>query len=548
MGLHFQKFTGWRQKINWTLLIFLVLLLNVKLVIKLAAFLIIIFSQYRRVSLKEIAKQKHLYFYIGVISIAIINYMILPKTGGLNQVIAVGFGIALWCICIAASYYLFRIVQQDEAERLHNTIALFFILHIIMIVVNLTGIMIECGSVNPYTYKGLNQKYYISTGDFISGITFDSPVTTAMISAFSVLYFTYRRQFLLSLAGMVSLLIIASNLTNIFLAIILLYIFAFRTDRLQKSVILVQLFLLVVFTAKVSPQNNEYMGRFTYKMLGLTYDLPKKLETPELLKKTPDSLLTAENVRKKMAFLYIDSMSAVKATTATTTPFPTKISIVPMPGLQTTDSFYQFREEANVVAKKGKYNNFLSTYYTDTERDSLQKLYDWNKPGKWIAAKQISRYFKKHPTKLLTGAGTGNFSSRVALKTTSLGIAGNYPVKYSYIHPWFLNNHLFLYTYYHSQPQSKHAAENTPDSTYGQILSEYGIAGILVFLFFYFRFFLKRFRKLTYGLPVLIMILFAFFVEYWFEQLSIVILFELLLFVDMKSICQKTMRLEAQAT
>ncbi|MEI9943377.1 MAG: hypothetical protein WDN26_04080 [Chitinophagaceae bacterium] len=82
----------------------------------------------------------------------------------------------------------------------------------------------------------------------------------------------------------------------------------------------------------------------------------------------------------------------------------------------------------------------------------------------------------------------------------------------------------------------KHAAENTPDSTYGQLLSEYGIVGLLSFLVLYIGSFISRFRVLTFGLPILLLLLASFFTEYWFEQLSIVILFELLVLTDFKKI------------
>ncbi|MEI9943376.1 MAG: hypothetical protein WDN26_04075 [Chitinophagaceae bacterium] len=108
---------------------------------------------------------------------------------------------------------------------------------------------------------------------------------------------------------MASLVIIASNLTNIFLVLVLFFVFIFRTDKLQKSFIVIHLVVLVIFTVKVSPQNNEYIGRFAYKMLGLTYDLPKRSQSPDFIKKNPDSLLTSNEIKKKTALLYIDSIS-----------------------------------------------------------------------------------------------------------------------------------------------------------------------------------------------------------------------------------------------
>jgi hypothetical protein len=45
---------------------------------------------------------------------------------------------------------------------------------------------------------------------------------------------------------------------------------------------------------------------------------------------------------------------------------------------------------------------------------------------------------------------------------------------------------------------------------------------------------LKSYRKLSYGLPLACILFSLFFIDYWFEQLSIVILFELLLLLDKK--------------
>lgn len=535
----YQSFYGYSRKINWTLFIFLVLLLNVKLIIKLLAFLVIAISTHRRISFKDMLQQKQLFFYAGVICIGAINYLLTIKNTSLNAALATGFGIFLWVICAAASYYLYQIVQSEKKERLYSTIDLFFIAHIAVVFLNIIRIMIECGDINPYTYKGLNQKYYISTGDFVSGISFDSPVTTAMISAFALLYFLYRRHFVLSLAAMVSLLLLVSNLTNILVVLILVFIFIFKTDRQQKSIIVVQICILAIFTAKISPQNFEYVGRFAYKMIDKPYDLPPKNESAAWLKASPDSILNPKELKKKTALVYIDSVSTLKQLAV----LPAKGSALTMgknaelsrPKPTADSLFFVYKESEAVVTKKDKYSDFIEKNFTASAKDSLEKRNDWNKPGKWIAAKELVQFFKAHPSRTLLGAGVGNFSSRTAFKTTSLGIAGGYPAKFSYIHPWFLNNHLYLYTHYHTKPQAKHAAENTPDSTYGQLLGEYGIMGVLLFAIFYAFYFLRKVSRKSFGLPILLLMLGMFAVEYWFDQLSIVILFEVLLFLDIKS-------------
>ena len=108
-------------------------------------------------------------------------------------------------------------------------------------------------------------------------------------------------------------------------------------------------------------------------------------------------------------------------------------------------------------------------------------------------------------------------------------MAGSYPEKFTYISNDFLNNHLNLYLNYFSKDMELHSLINSPDSAYDQLISEYGLAGIFSFILFYTGFFVKHIRKLTYGIPLLLIMLGAFGVEYWYEQLSVVILFELLM-------------------
>ena len=524
------------RNVNWMLLLFLLLVLNVKFVIKVLAIIFITLYQFRSVSWKNIIRQRQLYFYFAIVGIGLINYMLQLKTSHANYPFTVLFGVGLWVLAAVASYHLYLIIQKEETKKLYTTITLFFVLHISAMFLKLLQIMIECGTLNPYTYKGLNQKYYISTGDHISGITFNSPAATAFISSFALIYFLYRRHFILSLAATAALAITGSNLTNIFLVIVLLLVFIFRSDKLQKSFIIVQLCLLIIFLTKVSPKDNEYIGRVVYNIMGKTYDLPKKNESIDFIKTQPDGLLNHAERKKKAAQLYIDSISAVKAGLNKTVEAITNISPIIRKDTSTINrQFYQFKESESVAEKISRYNLFIDQNYTVAERDSLKKSYNWKKPGKWIAYLELFRFLKAHPSNLLLGAGIGNFSSRTAFKVTSLGMAGSYSKKISYIHPWFHNNHLYVYLNFHSQDQMKHAAANTPDSTYSQLLGEYGLTGFILFLALYIGFFLRRIRYLTFGLPLLFLLMAFFSVEYLFEQLSVVILFEALLFLDMKS-------------
>ncbi len=136
--------------------------------------------------------------------------------------------------------------------------------------------------------------------------------------------------------------------------------------------------------------------------------------------------------------------------------------------------------------------------------------------------------------KILSGDGIGNFSSKLAYKATGLKMAGSFPSGLTYLNTDFLYNHFSLYVYFSLKPAESHSIIHSPASVYDQLMTEYGLIGIIAFTIYYIGFFGRQWKSLTYGLPVIAILLSFFLVDYWFEQLSIVILFEFLMFLDMK--------------
>jgi hypothetical protein len=313
----------------------------------------------------------------------------------------------------------------------------------------------------------------------IRGISLDGSVTTALIGAFGVLYFFYRNKRLAMLFCLSTMLLAGSNYVDLMLAVIFLFVFIFRSDRLQKSMIIVSMMIIAVFFAKVSPQNGEYV---------------------------------------KQVMSRVDGKNAYKEP-------------VPIPNARD----FEFVETKDVVQKEATMKRFEETLYPPNMEDSFKVRFShYNRSGRWVAWQQMVDFFEDHPALIPLGAGMGRFSSRLAFKTTAMDIAGGYPVGKRFIDPFFRDNYLYLYLYYHSRDEGQHSVVNKPDSVYGQLFSEYGLVGLLLFGIFYVAFFMKGSWALTYGLPILLLMGMAFFTEYWFEQLSVVILFELLLLLDKK--------------
>ncbi len=528
--------------IHWPLLLFLLMIMDVKMAVKVAALVIFLVRDYKIFTDKNIFRRSHAWFYAIMAGMVMLHMIISFTFFNPNYLVAAGLGLFYWICCILAAVILQREINRTDTGTLHNTISLFLILNISFTALQLLLIMIDAGSVNPFTYQGMQQKYFIGTGDLLTGITMDVSTTNAVICSMGIIYCLHRKQWVLTLLCMACLLVTASNITFLLLLLVFVFMFIFRSTKLQKSIITVCLFGGLVFMTKVSPQNNTYVKEAWGKMLGIK---KTKVVAPEdllTIKAKPDSALHGEEIKQKKAMLALDSVStAVKTDAAPVhiTPVPTtKKELVVSNGYKPVlpkDNIHTqpFQRRHDTSSYQRELLSFAVTTRAGIDT-SLKKTKSRRVPGKIIALEETIAYLNAHPLQWLIGAGCGNFSSKLAFRTTALGISGGYPERFKYIHPAFLENHLALYLEYFSKDIEIHSVINNPNSVYNQLLSEYGLAGIGVFLVFYAGYFIRQTRKNSYALPLLLFLLGTLAVEYWFEQLSIVILFECMMLIHQK--------------
>lgn len=531
----YQVYSGYLKKINWTLLLFLVVVLDVKVLVKVPAIIILLLINRKMFLDKNIYRQKFIWFYFFLSGIAILNVLINISTVTVNYLLAASTGIAFWLLAAAAAFLNYRFVANTETVKLRATISLFFILNVAVTLGQLLLIMWDSGSVNPYTYQGMYQKYFINTGDKLTGLTFDVSTTNAIINSFGVIYFLYSGKMRLTLICMATLLFTASNFINILLALALLFIFIFQSTKIQRSIIVVCLGLLAIFMARISPQNNRYLNEEFSEIMNKK---KKAVESAEIkITQKPDSILTPDERKQKFAQLFIDSVSLEKAKRKANDHSYSWLATKPVvPGPNIHSVPFQRKREVTPFQKE----LLVFAMQNIPGFDSSQKTFISGRvPGKLKAFKQTFHYLEKRPLKIFAGAGTGNFASKLAFRTTGLQIAGSYPKKFIYINNDFVNNHLCLYLMYFGRDAAKHSLVNTPNSVYDQLIAEYGVAGIFAFVIFYIGFFAKQGRRLSYGLPIMLMMLVIFGMDYWYEQLSVVILFELLMLLNMKEVFKK---------
>lgn len=524
-GSYHERIMQYVRGIDWSLFLFLVLVLNVKLIVKAIAILFFTFINRKHVFEKRTWTQRFLWFYASMIALAVVNLLIFIPHTTINYFFVVLTGVGSWGLCLLTALLLIMFVKNVPSGRLHATVRTFFLTNAIWSVVQLVLIVIETGHINPYTYQGLQQKYFINTGDFITGLSFDTSTTNALINAFAIIYFLLRNQAAAVILCMTALLLTVSNFTNIVLTIAFLYLLLFYSSRIQKSIMIVCIFMFVIFLAKISPQNNLYLQDTYERISGKKNKMYPVTKDVVPLKNRPDNILTVDERKQKIALLYLDSMALV-ATQRT----ERDIVFAAKPGLPREDIHskpYQRLKDSTPVQKMLISFAFKQKATIDT---SLSHTKSRRIPGKIIAFRQTLHFFSEHPQYLASGTGTGNFSSKLAFRATGLQIAGGYPQRFTYINECFLDNHLALYLDYFSKDAELHSLTNSPDSVYDQLLSEYGLLGLLAFIVFYAGYFLKQ----RNAFPFLIITGVAFFMGYWFEQLSIVIIFELLMLMNKK--------------
>lgn len=521
--------------IDWHLLLLLLLFLNVKLAVKIPAIILIYLLRFNfRFGFNSKNPRLPL-FYPLIIIIALID-LAINKNYSTNYTLVFLSGVAFWGLCILAAHQVKLSVERNETEVINRTIVIFFVINAIISLLNLVYIVWQTGAINPYTYQGEYQKYFISTGDYVRGLTFDTSTTNAVLNAFGVIYFLTKKNAVMLLICMAVLLLTGSNFTNIILLFILTFIFIFNSTKDQKSLLVICLIFLVVFMGKISPQNNDYLVN-TFKIVLYQKDFKSPWPTnPVLVTLRPDSTLNPEEKKQKIAMLYLDSIHKIvhknDIVKARVNPLFIMVSgkiQLPKPDINSAP----YQNLGTTPPEQRQLAEFVNTHRADLPI-SGQPARFIAIPGKVTGLLQTFNFYRQHPRKIITGTGMGNFSSKLAFRATGLKFTGGYPAKYVYINPVFLANHLDIYLNFFSKQASMHSLTNSPFSVYDQLLAEYGLLGLVVLFVFYLGFFAKHYRELTYGLPLLVFVLALFFIDYWFEQLSVMVMFELMLFLNIK--------------
>ena len=162
---------------------FLILFLNVKLVVKLVAIFLIYLFRFNFKFGFRFRNSRLPVFYLIVIGIGILNWILSSELLNINYSISFFMGVSFWLLCILAMHQVKLSVEQNSEPVIHQTIVVFFLVNAFASILVYALIVLKTGAINPYLYQGEYQKYFIGTGDYIRGISFDTSTTNAVLKS-----------------------------------------------------------------------------------------------------------------------------------------------------------------------------------------------------------------------------------------------------------------------------------------------------------------------------------------------------------------------------
>src|ERR1700744_97911 len=107
-----------KNQVDWKLLLFLVLFLNVKLAVKIPAIILIYLLQFNFKFGFSLKNSRLPVFYLLAIAIAVLNWLISVNFTNVNYNIVVLTGIGFWLLCILALHQVRLSVDAHDTETI----------------------------------------------------------------------------------------------------------------------------------------------------------------------------------------------------------------------------------------------------------------------------------------------------------------------------------------------------------------------------------------------------------------------------------------------
>lgn len=571
------------RNISLELLLFLILISNHRYYFKLIAISILILSN-RNFSIRKDCINL---FYVSVIAIGIINFFF----GGdftVNYTIVFICGVGFWVLNLIIHNQLSFLVGREEYILIYNTLKIFVFLNFLFSLVDLIQVMQITGTINPYAAITIPPPYGSMSGDLIRGFFGINHLPNACISGLFFVFFIYKKNFMISFVALLTVLITSSNLTVLLIITFLLFAIIIVRDIRIKYYSVLSFLIILIFYVKINPFNyyeilNTFKLADTNVYYKKTFDFAFDEENERNAKqKEMDSILITWNYNKKYflkkhsttssnikpqiikegssvnrAVFHGKDSIVVGSSTSDSSNYITKSDIKDKEQGDraiTSDSSLPEIHETNIkdrLLDKNREQIKLNYYKIWSRSDSLKvaaenseefafgnlKKFDLDiKPGHLISLEQTKDLLLRSPKHFLLGNGVGNYSSRIAMLSSKEKEDSRLfkIILPRYEHVDYRENHKAIWKYVNYLGTEYHSFIHLPFSGYNQLLGEYGVIGLLMFMLLYVGFFIKKWKYLQSGKILIGMLLIMFNLDYWFESLTLLVFFELLILIEVK--------------
>jgi hypothetical protein len=297
-----QKLRESVKEIDGQFLLFLVLLCEVKLVVKALALLLLLWRH--RFVWKAVLRcaPRLPLLYPALFLAGLTGALIAGRFSEAHYRWAFAGSEAIWLACGLLSFGMYAEARyRDHRNASKKRWKPFSCSMRLVSFFQLGRIMLETGALNPYRYQGNYQKYFINTGDYIKGISFDTSTTNAVLCAIGILFFVQKGRWAVVSLCLATLVLAGSNLVNALVLAGLAFLFCFRSTRAQKSILVLCTLPFILFWSRVSPQNTGYLQAVLGWNEPAAAAAPKSAAAPQ----------NEEERREAFARRWIDSMGTL---------------------------------------------------------------------------------------------------------------------------------------------------------------------------------------------------------------------------------------------
>jgi hypothetical protein len=502
---------NWVSQIDWALLLFLAGATYVKLYVKVAA--VLCYSIWLIIKKAEWKKPPPpVLFYVAMPILGIIVAGLYGSFERNGYSVGAALGLTQWLTGGTILYLLYVAIRNTDNERTGSTAKAFFALSALTTFIQFVGLIIDSKHLMPYWFYDSGLKYGASTGDRLTGIFMNNSLNNAAVMLIGLLFFFFRGERPWAIMCLIVILMCTSNVVTFgMLAIFFLLLIAKSGKRTRVNIVLLVLLTIVLYPT-LSPQNFGYirtvMGRLTAK--SKPFIAPKNPVGDTILS-SRDSLRLAANGPQRSLSLRVDE-SMYRRMPEELVALREYSKHMPKPAW------------SYLVIEPDALRPYFKKWYGISADSTL--LSQYGKPAKIFAARQTIGFLNTSTRYWLAGAGMGNFSSKLAIKMTGLPWQGSFPDSKINIARPFLEYHFYTLTYVFSRDIQEHSVINMPGTTYLQILGEYGIIGLLLFVVLYLIWFWKRCKDYKPGRWMLVALLGIFWLDYWYEMMTLTVVIE----------------------